>query len=381
LKRILLTFGIVAISATITFAQNGGYLLINNDNPNANTVDIDAVSPSGALQHLATVPTSGTGTGGGFFDGPRQAVAQNLKCFWVADTGSNDIAAFEVPSLKKVQNFSNAALNGTYLGIGIADSKDYLITAWSGSANIAVLKIASDCSLTLVGSPISQPDAVLDIAVTPNGKVAVVSYVNLSGAQAYSVGATGTLSPIGPMLNFNSSISGCSLEGCYPTSEDVTSDGQFWVWGNATLVAPSTLTAVLGPNGFKNAALQTYPNSSLTNIQAPWFSPAGRAGNGNLYLGAFGFGTAYPAGIIVTTFNAGTITYAGSTLNSAASYAGNVQTIGKSGTASPITEIWSDSLGNNTVQSYTVSGTTLTPAASLQTSSPFLAISTTAVGK
>jgi len=102
MKRILLILGVVLISSTIIFAQNGGYLMINNDNPAANTVDIDAVSPSGALQRLATVATGGTGAGGGFFDGPRQAVAQNLKCFWVSDAGSNDIAAFRIPSLRKV---------------------------------------------------------------------------------------------------------------------------------------------------------------------------------------------------------------------------------------------------------------------------------------
>jgi hypothetical protein len=68
-------------------------------------------------------------------------------------------------------------------------------------------------------------------------------------------------------------------------------------------------------------------------------------------------------------------------VNSAASFAGNVQTIGRNGTGSPITEIWSDSLGHNTVQSYTVSGTSLTPAASLRTSSNYLATSTTGVGK
>ncbi len=380
MKRTFLILGIV-ISATVAFAQNVGYLLINNDNPAANTVDIDEVSPSGALQFLKTLPTGGTGMGGGFFDGPRQAVAQNLSCFWVSDSASNDIAAFKIPSLQKVQNFSNVALNGDYLGIGIAASRNYLITAWSGSANIAVLKIASDCSLTLVGSPINQPDNVFDIAASANGKVAVVAYNDLGGAQAYSIGASGTLTAIGPMLNFNSSISACSTQGCYPTSEDATSDGQFWVWGNATLSAPSALTAILGSNGFRSAALQTYPSSSLANIEAPWFSPAGRAGNGNLYLSAFGFGTGYPAGIIVTTFNAGTITYVDSTPNNYAFYAGNVQTIGKSGTGSPITEIWSDSLGNNTVQSYTVSGTTLTRAASLKTSSSFLATSTTGVAK
>jgi hypothetical protein len=83
----------------------------------------------------------------------------------------------------------------------------------------------------------------------------------------------------------------------------------------------------------------------------------------------------------VTTFNKGTITYASATLNSSAYYAGNVQSIGNTGTGSPLTQIWSDSSANNTVQAYTVSGTTLTPAGSLKTSSSgSFAFSTNGVG-
>jgi hypothetical protein len=139
---------------------------------------------------------------------------------------------------------------------------------------------------------------------------------------------------------------------------------------------------VLGNSGFTSAALQTYPTSGLANVETPWFSPAGRAGSGNLYLGASGFGTGYPAGVIVTTYSHGTITFASATVNSAAFYAGNVQTIGRTGTGSPITQIWSDGSANNTVQSYTVSGTTLTPASSLKTtSSGSFAFATNGVGR
>lgn len=369
MKRIIVIFAVVALFATVSFAQNGGHLLINNDNVSANTADIDSVSASGALKLLATVSTGGSGLGGGYFAAPRNAVAQNFKCFWVSDAATSDIASFEIPSLKKTGNFTNASLNGDYLGIGLTQVGNYLITAWTSSANIAVLKINSDCTLTLVGSPLSQPDNVADVTTIPGNVGFVVSYPNAGGAQAYAVSAAGALTAVGPELVFGNAISGCSSEGCYPTGEDVTANGQFWVWGNATLNGPSTLTATLSTKGFSNAALQTYPNSGLANVETPWFSPAGAAGNGNLYLGASGFGTGYPAGIIVTTYNKGTITYVNATVNSAAYYAGNVQTIGNSGTGSPLTQIWSDSSANNTVQTYTVSGTTLTPASSLKTSS------------
>jgi len=366
--------------ATVGFAQNGGYLLINNDNVNGNSADIDIVSSSGGLTRLNTVSTGGTGLGGGFFAAPRNAVAQKLTCFWVSDAGSSDIASFQIPSLKKTGNFSNGALNGALYGIGIAQVGNFLISAWSGSANIAVLKINSDCTLTLVGAPLNQPDNVADVTALASGTGFVVSYPNAGGAQAYSVSSTGVLKPIGPELVFNNAVSSCSATGCFPTASDSTSDGTFWVWGNATLSSPSTLTAQLTKRGFTAAALQSYSTSGLTNIETPWFSPAGRAGNGNLYLGASGFGTGYPAGIVVATYNEGTISYASSAVNSAAFYAGGVQTIGSSGTGTPVTQIWSDSSANNTVQTYTVSGTTLTPAFSLQTTSTgSFAFSTTAI--
>jgi len=381
MRRIIAIFAVVALFATVSFAQNGGHLLINNDNATANSADIDTVSASGALKLLKTVSTGGTGLGGGYFAAPRNAIAQNFKCFWVSDAASSDIASFEIPSLKKTGNFSNGALNGDYLGIGLTEVGNYLISAWTGSANIAVLKINADCTLTLVGSPLSQPDNVADVTTIPGNKGFVVSYPNAGGAQAYAVSSAGALTAIGPELVFGNAISGCSSEGCFPTAQDVTGNGQFWVWGNATLSGASTLSATLGSSGFSNAALQTYPNSGLANVETPWFSPAGRAGSGNLYLGASGFGTGYPAGIIVTTYKNGTITYASATVNSAAYYAGNVQTIGNTGVGSPLTQIWSDSSANNTVQAYTVKGTTLTPAGSLKTSSSgYFAFSTNGAG-
>jgi len=385
MRRIILALAVIALFATVSLAQNSGHLLINNDNVSANSADIDTVSATGVLKLLKNVPTGGTGLGGGYFAAPRSAVGQNLKCFFVSDAASSDIATFQIPSLAKTSNFTNSSLNGDFLGVGLAASPNgkFLYSAWSGSANLAVMSIGSNCSLTLVGTPISQPDNVADITITKDGKVLVVSYPNAGGAQAYSLNAsTGAMTALGSELIFVNAVSGCSSEGCFPTAFDVDNSDQNWVFGNATLAGASTLTAKLGSTGFTSAALQTYPTSGLANVETPWFSPAGRAGNGNLYLGASGFGTGYPAGVIVATYNHGTITFASATVNSAAFYAGNVQTIGNSGTGSPITQIWSDGSANNTVQSYTVSGTTLTPASSLKTtSSGSFAFATNGVGR
>jgi len=371
MRRIILALAVVSLVATLSFAGNGGHLLINNDNFNGNSADIDTVSSSGSLALMATVQTNGFGSGGGYFAAPRNAVGQNLKCFFVSDNGSSDIAAFKIPSLARVStNFSNPALAGS-LGIGLATSPNgkFLYSAWSGSDNIAVLAIASDCSLTLVGSPVSQPDEVADITISHDGKVLVTSYPNIGGAQAYKLNpSTGAMTPLGGEFVM-SSLSGCSV-GCFPTAIDGDNSDKNWIFGNATLAGPYSVQLTLSPTGFTGGTVTNYPSSGLQNVETPWLSPAARTGSGNIYLGASGFGSFYPAGIIVGTYSAGTITYNSATgAPSGTYYAGNVQTIGATGTGSPITQISSNSSAVNTVTSYTVSGTTLTTAHSLTTSS------------
>jgi hypothetical protein len=393
MRRMLLILAFVAMPATVSLAQNSGYLLINNNDVKANSVDIDTVSATGALHRLATLATGGFG-GNNQFGTSYNAVEKTRKCFFVSDGGSSDIASFQIPSLNKVPtNFSNPSLVG---GAALAASPDgtFLYSGWP--SKIAVLSINSDCSLTLVGDPIPQPDEISSLTVTSDGKVLVVAYPNLGGAQAYSINETnGTLTALGPQLLFANEIAECRSFDCWPAGQDVTTDGKFWVWGNQGLEGPlSSLSATLGPNGFSDAAIQEYTDSPLANVENVWFSPAGRAGKGNLYLSGSAV-TGRFAGIIVATFNAGTITYAGTTTNDAAFYAGNVQTIGDSGTGSPITIVWSSftpvqsslkgtatNIFTNTVQSYTVSGTTLEPSSSLNTTSTENdSLSTAGVGK
>lgn len=396
-KRTLLVFVVTAIAGTQSLAQNGGYLLINNNDIRANSVDVDTVSTTGELHRVSTLSTGGFG-GVSQFGTTYTAVGQNLKCFFISNGGSSDIASFQIPSLHKVAaNFSNPGLVGSAALAASPDGK-FLYTAWGGS--IAILSINADCSLILSSGPISQPNYITSIAVAPTGKTLVVSYVNegypplFGGAQAYSIDeATGTLTALGPELVFADEISECG--NCSPSGLDVTADGKFWVWGNDGLSAPtSTLSAVLGPGGFSQVAMQQYPENPVGAVFNVWFSPAGRSGNGNLYLSGSSV-TGHSAGIIVTTFNSGTITYVGTTTNDDAYYTGNVQTIGNSGTGSPITIVWSSfipvqfstksaptNVFTNTVQSYAVNGTTLEPSSSLNTTSrQNYSLSTSGAGK
>ena len=370
-----------ALISGVAFAQNTGYVVVNNSNPTANSTSAFKVSAEGTLSPLATLLTGGEG-GAVYYGQPGIAMENNAHCLFVADQDTSDIAAFQGPSFKrKLPNFTNPQLNGSYDGIALAvdPAGKFLYTAWTASRNLAVLEIAPDCSLSLVGNPVSQPDIVDGLTLTHDGKVMVVSYPNTGGAQAYKISSEGTLSPLGPELIFSSAVAACSSIGCSPTGQDVTDDGVYWVWGSFVTV-PSTLTATLTSDGFTNAALQTYPDSALYNVSTPRFSPAAaRTDAGNLYLGTTGdYGPFLPTGIIVTTFDKGTIAYDSEVANPVAFLGGAVQTIGTQGTGSPLVQSTIDLEGNTTLYSYTVSGTTLTSEDTLLDSAGIDAFSITA---
>jgi len=383
MRKALLILMVVtpALVSSITLAQNPGYILVNNNNPTANSTSAFKLNAAGTFSPLTTLPTGGEG-GNTYFGQPGIAIENSAHCLFVADPETSDIAAFQGPGFKQVlPDFTNSQLNGSYAGITLAvdPAGKFLYTAWTASKNLAVLAIAPDCSLSLVGTPVSQPDVVVDLTLTHDGKVMVVSYPNIGGAQAYKISSEGTLSPLGSELIFKSAIAACASIGCSPTGQDVTDDGVYWVWGSF-VTAPSTLTATLTTKGFTNAALQTYPDSALYNVTTPRFSPvAAKTDAGNLYLGATGdYGPFLPAGIIVTTFDKGTITYDGEVANTVAFLAGLVQTIGTQGTGSPLVQSAIDLEGNTTLYSYTVDGTSLTPSSTSQDTDGIDAFSITA---
>ena len=373
MRNVILTLTLIATLATLPNLSFGqGYILVNHDNPNGNSATAFKVTATGTIALSKSLNTGGTGLSQGLFSLPGIAIESNAHCLFVADPGSNDIAVFQGPNFKRITpNFTNSQLNAGLFGIGLAvdPAGKFLYSAWLGSNHIGVLAIASDCSLSLVGSPTSPPDTVADLAVAHNGQVLVVSYPNLGGAQAYTASSKGVLTALGPPLIFADAIAQCSNTACFPSGLDGTDDGQYWIWGNTTATGASTLSATLTPKGFTKAALESYSSSTVTNVETLWLSPAAAKGDaGNLYLAASGFGQGYPAGIVVANFSKGTITFDNSVVNASAFVAGSVQTIGITGTGSPLVQIATDISGNNTLYSYTVNGTTLTPANSLKVS-------------
>lgn len=358
---------IVALFCALAFAQNAGYVALNNE-LYVNSASTFKISPSGEITFLKQLQTGGGG-GAISFGQPQIAVENHGACLFVVDTEGSDIASFRGPSLEQVHpNFTNPSLLGRDgIALAVDPAGKFLYTAWDQSKNLAVLGISTDCSLSLLSTTAGRSDTADGLTVTHDGKIVVVTYPNSGVVQAYRTSSTGTLTPLGPALTFASVIPSCASAGsCEPTAGDVTDDGVYWVWGNF-VIEPSSLSATLTPNGFTNAALQTYPDSVLYFATSPRFSPAAaETDRGNLYLGANAdYGPFFPGGIIVTSFDHGATTYESEAVNTVDLFAGGVQTVGIKGTGSPIVTTGYDLSGENTLYSYTVDGTTLTQAAAL----------------
>jgi hypothetical protein len=359
---------IVALFCALAFAQNGGYVALNNE-LYVNSASIFKISSSGEIAFVKQLQTGGGGGGAISFGQPQVAFENQGPCLFVADTQGSDIASFKAPGLEQVHpNFSDPSLQGRDgIALAVDPAGKFLYTAWDQSENLAVLGIAPDCSLSLLSTTAGRSDVIDGLTVTHNGKVVVASYPNSGVVQAYKASSIGRLTPLGPALTFANVIPGCASAGsCEPTAGDVTDDGVYWVWGNFA-IEPSTLTATLTPNGFTNPAMQTYPDSVLYFATSPRFSPAAaQTDRGNLYVGANAdYGPFLPGGIIVTSFDQGSITYESEAVNTVDLFAGGVQTVGIKGTGSPIVTTGYDISGANTLYSYTVDRTALRQAAAL----------------
>jgi hypothetical protein len=380
---VTLTLAALALS-TVSFAQDtkvappiasADFAVVNNDLSSGNSATIVKCtqgSPTFNCSVFKTLTTGGFGLGGGYFAAARIGSENTGECLYLSDAASSDIAAFWKNGSAFVLTglYSNSSLNGDYEGMGLAASPSgkILYAAYSGSDNIGVWAVGTDCALTFKSST-SELDAVAPLALTSDGSVLVVSEPNNGYLDAFTTNeSAGTITQIagnGGHLNVGAGTD-------FPVGVDITkvSGGNaFVVAGDATLSGPYFITASLNTKtGLSGNAVNStlLAGSGLQNIESPLFSQGGLSGSGLLYFGAAGFGTGYPAGVAVTTIGSGNkITYNSSLVNNAAYYASNAATASAGTTGGALFQGGVDSNANNTVYLYKVSGTTLTQVGSV----------------
>ena len=267
------------------------YVVTNDDSPSANSATAYTLNTTtGAPTLTRVLHTGGKGLGGGFVGSTGIAVASNAHCVFVADTDSNDIAAFASPGYNLVGRFSNSAVSFSSYGTGgslsLAPNGKSLYGAYSGSFNIGAWAVGSNCSLTFLAAyvPSVGADLFAYLAVAPSGKYLVVSATDYEAAELFAIAKNGELTDQG-FISFAAN-STCAADGCYPTGIDITKDSKVVVFGNATTSEASALSVNVGSGGFSNPQVWNLTNASgATGTTVPFFSAAGYAGSGALYFG------------------------------------------------------------------------------------------------
>jgi hypothetical protein len=182
------------------------YLFTNDNISTGNSTTALSANPYGAVSVLGTYSTGGDGSGEGSYYGSQPIVAAQTidnSCLFVANGGSSTVAAFQI----NLQNGGLTAVSGSPFsdgesgdqseGISLAQGKGELLFAGnSRSRSLSVLKIASDCALTVLNT-IALSYSPVDLKVTPNYGHLIVSY--LGPVDSFHIDySTGQLTEQGP---------------------------------------------------------------------------------------------------------------------------------------------------------------------------------------
>jgi 6-phosphogluconolactonase (cycloisomerase 2 family) len=181
-----------------------------------------------SLVAASGLSTGGWGIGGTYFGTSGQAVAKmgSNVCVFVADPGSDDIAAFnagDFTSPVKVGNYADPSGSGAYLGLTLATRGAMLFAGYTASVNIGMWTINSDCSLALASAASNTPTPapVDQLAVSPDGHTLVATFGQSEpGIGSYAVSGS-TLTPKGP---YNTAAGAAGV--------DITKDSKYALIGD-----------------------------------------------------------------------------------------------------------------------------------------------------
>jgi hypothetical protein len=251
-------------------AQDAGiphYVITNNDVYRApNSAGVFQLSGS-SLVSAPALQTKGWGIGGAYFATHAQTVVTmgSTVCVFVADQGSDDIAAFNAGGFSnptKVGNYTDRSGSGAYIGTSLAARGATLFAGYTASVNIGVWTINSDCSLTLASAARNTPTpAPVDgLAVTPDGRTLVATYAQTTpGVGSFAISGS-TLTPKGP---YNATAGTAGI--------DITKDSRY---------------AIVGEYGGTFTQVEVFPINSDSSLgtSAAYSFPQGGFNSNNVAL-------------------------------------------------------------------------------------------------
>jgi len=301
--QILVLMSLFAGFCQSAIAASSATYVITNDNGISNSASVYLLDTvAGTLTQIAVLKTGGKGLDTELPSDSQQAITPDGGCIFILDPGSRDIASFsKATGYAKVGNYvtKSVAVNGS---IGLTPNGKFLYQTGDDSGNVGAYTVNSDCSITFIDAytPLYGPTPLAALKVSPNGKYLIVGPIG----ELFAIDeSSGTLTDLG-YIDFKV-IPYCENVGCSADGIDFTKDSQFAIFGgHNSIPQPEAFTARITPSGFVDPKAWPLPNSeNLWGEALPFLDAAGYAGNGNLYLGAVGGGSAInPGGIITASF-------------------------------------------------------------------------------
>ena len=316
------TFLLAALSALVLgfsaagFAQSPYYVLTNDVNTANSASVFNLNTTNGKLSLVITLATGGEALQGGYYAGATQAISPGAACIFVADGGSNDIAAFsKAKGYAKVGNYADVMLMGASNMPMLENSAGTLLYAtYEYTSNLAVWTINPDCSLTIANVYATQP-FLGSMAITHDGSTLLATYEIFPKVGSFAIS--------GSTLTDNGTVSAIAdLSGIA-----VTNDGKGVVMGTAYNVNhPSTVVTANLPGFTNQTAWILGPGYSAGSIA---LTQAAAAGNGCLYIGNTGGGSAGQAGVTGVKFTEVpfSLTYVNNVTSALPTYIGTIATI------------------------------------------------------
>jgi hypothetical protein len=189
---------------------------------------------SPTLTFQSNVITGGKGIGGGFFASPRVNLLpdSSAECVYASNAGTGDISAVNIQARTLAGLFSASPGDvGDANGIGLVLNTNYLYAGYSTSNTIATFVILPGCQLSFVGDVSAAGlNGGSPSGMALHGNILVVAYADGS-IESFNI-ANGT-----PVSNGDAQNSAGYAYAYFPEGVDITSDGQFAIFGDSSVPA------------------------------------------------------------------------------------------------------------------------------------------------
>jgi len=237
----ILLFAACAYSAVSAASSVGSFLVTNNDVPQANppvgpagsSVTYYSLESDGTVANKTVIDTNGVGVAGGDFAYSRIAIVPQGEnvCVFASNAASANIAGISAESLTLTGDFAGSATDvATSNGIGLAANANYLYATFSTSSTIATFTIQPGCVLDFVSDLLAVGlNSGLVTGMALHGSMMVVTYGDGS-IESFNI-AGGA-----PVSNGDAQNSTGSAEDHLPNGVDITADGHFAIFGDASTV-------------------------------------------------------------------------------------------------------------------------------------------------